>query len=459
MQKYARLRDAVKGEIKFELWPHQVYLTGVFEKHPLIIILKARQLGITWLVAMYALWKAMFQEGANVLILSKNEMAASESLAYARFCHQRMPDFLRLSKGKDSDSAITFPIMSSTIRALPATEAAGVGFGSASLVILDENDFHPYAEQNYVEIKPMIDAGEGRQLIILSAPNKYEADTKFKSLYRQARAGDNNFLPVFLPYDCVPYRNEEWYQDKRRDYESWEMEGRYPKTEGEALSAPQLTCRFNIECLESMLNDCRSPIRSAQNGAIKYWKEPIANRAYVMSIDSSSGVDDPSCGVILDGITCEQVAEFHGKLSVDQQALIIQEMYDYYHAPYTAVERNADGRRLIDKLVDMGVKNWHVLGTEKDNNDKKGFWTSAKSRPIILGQLADAILNRELIVNNEQAVRELFAFQRTEKHPDGIAIGGAHDDYVMALAIALEIRKSAHLTVREISEPRAYKGY
>ena len=101
------------------------------------------------------------------------------------------------------------------------------------------------------------------------------------------------------------------------------------------------------------------------------------------------------------------------------------------------MERNADGRRLIDKLQAMGVNTFHDQSTTKP-----GVWTSSTSRPVLIGDLAEAIRTRQLILHTRQAVDELMSFIRTEKHRDGEAIRGRNDDFVSALWIALFIRKS-----------------
>ncbi len=58
----------------------------------------------------------------------------------------------------------------------------------------------------------MIDAGDGRQMIMLSARNSQSEDTKFKQVLKQALSGENNFFPVFIPYNVLKYRDKKWYE-------------------------------------------------------------------------------------------------------------------------------------------------------------------------------------------------------------------------------------------------------
>ena len=121
LKTYGKIRDKDKGVIPWEGWPHLQELLEVLRTYKLIIILKAKQLGITWLMQADNLHMSLFREGANILTLSKGQDEAAEELDYARFIHSQLPDFLRVTKGKDQSSLITFPATHSRMRALPST--------------------------------------------------------------------------------------------------------------------------------------------------------------------------------------------------------------------------------------------------------------------------------------------------------------------------------------------------
>src|SRR5690242_4703825 len=48
------------GTVRFRLWPAQVAVMGTIATERKSIILKARQLGISWLVCAYVLWLCLF---------------------------------------------------------------------------------------------------------------------------------------------------------------------------------------------------------------------------------------------------------------------------------------------------------------------------------------------------------------------------------------------------------------
>ena len=442
---YGSINDAALGKIPFTPFPHLVKALDLIENNPLTIFLKARQIGWTWLMAHYSLWMSLFHEGSKTIITSKSEESANETVSYCKFVLNNLPAPLRLGLSRDQASLIMFPAMSSQIRTCASTETAGIGFGDARLIIPDEFDFHAYAEENYAEIKPMIDAGGVRKMIIGSAPNVLKPDSKFKEIYRQAKQGLNNFAPMFIPYNAMPYRDEVWRTDRAKDYSPLEIATRYPRTEEDALTSAKDLCRFDVPSLNELIADARSwqPLEVRNNGIIKIYKRPQAGRKYVFAIDPSEGIreGDPAVGLILDWQTDEEVAEFCGAISVDEQARIVWDLYREYNEAYCAPERNADGRRLIDKLLGYGVKNFYY-DVEDKKHEKPGWWTSGKNRPVLIGELADSIARKDIRLHNPTALEQFFYFIRTPRKPEGEAAKGANDDYVMTAGIAQQIRKS-----------------
>lgn len=444
MGKYGKVSHTGLGTIDFTVPPHIENVIDAFVSCRLIVILKARQIYMTWTMAGLALWEALFKPSARVILLSKKEDAAAETLDYARFIHTNLPDFLKKERGKDNDTLMTFPLMNSKIRALSTTEESGIGFGQASLIIADEWDFHEYAERNYAEIKPMTD--KGGKFIALSAPNKYNADTKFKEIWYGAKAKENNFHPIFVPYDVLPERDETWYNQQSREYDKWELEGRYPRTEEEALSAPQLVCRFDNESLARMDDIARLiPIlEKERNGIVRIWMKPDATRRYILAVDPSEGEYDPCSGIVIEWRKCTKVADFSGFLTVDEQASIVYDLYERYNSPYSIIERNC-GIPVIERVMEMGLSNLY-----KTNKDKPGWWTSSANRSPMISDVDEGI-RHGLVVEPAQDARSQFrAFIRTKKKPDGEARKGCHDDFVICWGMALQGRKNMPIKVKPI---------
>ena len=74
VEKYGHIEDKDAETLiqPFDLWDAQKDALKQFRDNKLNVILKARQLGITWLVLHYALWK-MINPGRTVIGLSRTE--------------------------------------------------------------------------------------------------------------------------------------------------------------------------------------------------------------------------------------------------------------------------------------------------------------------------------------------------------------------------------------------------
>jgi len=380
-----------------------------------------------------------FFESSKALESSQKEDDANEILARSKFINENHPDFLRLKLDPSQASLVGYPATHGRIRALPSTSAAGRST-DATLVFPDEWEFHDDAEKNFAAVKPTID--KGGIFIGASTVDKTNVNSFPKKIWAQAKAGENNFIPIFWGYFVVPERTEETYENDVRGLEDWQKEGEYPRNEDEAMSAPKTLSRFNVEALKEMKGECISPIRIEYNGWVKIYKEPVAGRKYCFPIDPSEGSYDPSLGVIIDSQTNEEVAKIYGKIPLDDQARIDYDLYERYYHPYIAPERNASGLTLIEKLRDMGITNFYFCDKQ---GEKPGWWTSSANRGVMIQDLAENIRLRQYRIADEEEINELQSFIRTEKHPDGIARGGCHDEAPIVWAIYSQIRKSMRM--------------
>ena len=126
------------GTMPFRLWPAQVRVMWALQVQRLVLILKARQLGISWICCWYALWLCFWQPGKVVLLFSKGQNEANELIRRITALYQRLPDWMRDAGPqliKDNTEELGWD-NGSMIRSLPASPGAGRSF-TASLVILD----------------------------------------------------------------------------------------------------------------------------------------------------------------------------------------------------------------------------------------------------------------------------------------------------------------------------------
>jgi len=214
----------------FLLWPEQDGLARVMESKRLIAILKARQLGISWLSVGYALKMCVEKPHSHILLFSQGQTEANLMIERAVFLHRNHADDLPHITQQNT-TRITFE-NGSTIRSLPATQKAGRSF-TASLVVLDEFAFMMWGSKLFAAVKPTIDNG-GKMIVLSTADNNGSA---FHQFWRMAESGDNGFTPVFLPWSAHPDRGSGWREERLTESANpRDVKREYPDSVSEAFA-------------------------------------------------------------------------------------------------------------------------------------------------------------------------------------------------------------------------------
>lgn len=228
---------AAAGWIPFVLWPAQQDALLAMVEQRQVIILKARQIGMTWLALAYALWLMIFHPAATVLLFSRRDDEAIDLLdVRLKGMFQRLPEWMQPATG-DIDSKHEFQLANgSRAKAFPTT--AGDSY-TASLVVGDEFDLVPDQAAMIRSVQPTID--NAGQMILLSRADKTRPQTRFKKLFRAAQQGLNEWYPVFLPWGVHPNRDAAWYARKTAEIASTEgtlddLHEQYPASVEEALA-------------------------------------------------------------------------------------------------------------------------------------------------------------------------------------------------------------------------------
>jgi hypothetical protein len=235
IREYVKIedRDGEELAIPFQLWPAQAQVLKSFLSDRLIQVLKARQLGLTWLALAYSVWRMIYQSGYSVLALSKTEVDAKELVRRVTFILRNLPDWIISDKQYESTaSTVTIKRFKepSVFQSFPASQDAGRSF-TANLVILDEWAFQQWAREIWLAAFPSINRPTGGQVIGLST---IERGTLFEDIWTDPK---NGFRKIFLPWQSDPRRDEKWYESTRAALQDGVM-SEYPATEEEAFAIP-----------------------------------------------------------------------------------------------------------------------------------------------------------------------------------------------------------------------------
>lgn len=187
-----------------------------------------------------------------------------------------------------------------------------------------------------------------------------------------------------------------------------------------------------------------------EQGPLKVYVEPEPGRPYVIGGDTAGDGSDWFVGQVLDNIRGTQVAVLRHQYDEDTYAKQMYCLGMYYNTAMIAVETNYS--TYPTKMLGlMGYRKLYVREVE-DNYDGKlrhayGFRTDGLTRPVILSELIRILRDNLEGIHDEDTLLEMLTFVRNDKlRPE--AEQGAHDDCVMALAIAFYVRPQQSMAVQ-----------
>lgn len=244
VERHCTIEDPDGAVLPFKLWAFQHdALTAMHEERGLIV-LKARRLGMSWLVLAYALWTAIFQQGIRILILCKTEGDASELLDRIRRMRDRIENDPASAHilteiavpAKTRDAVTALDVGASTIRALVGTPAAARS-ETAGLVILDEFAFQRGAGEIWRAVLPTVEGG-GKLAVLSTGNGRGGQGAEFYERWVAAGEGRGVLAPLFFSWRERPDRDAEWEaltRDAIGDPDRFDAE--YPETPDDAFRA------------------------------------------------------------------------------------------------------------------------------------------------------------------------------------------------------------------------------
>ena len=198
-----------------------------------------------------------------------------------------------------------------------------------------------------------------------------------------------------------------------------------------------------------------------EGGYIKIYKEPCKNRPYVIGGDTASEGIDYFTSQVLDNVTGEQCAVMKHRFDEDLYAKQMYCLGMYYNEALIGIECNFSSYP-IKELQKLKYKKQYVREREDTFTNaltkSYGFRTTAQTRPLIIANLVKISREEINLINDEETLLEMLTFVRNE-HGRAEAKAGAHDDLVMALAIAFYIRGSQRSSENILDKKKEYNPF
>jgi len=426
VHNYCFLYDATDAEwVPFHLWDAQHEVCRELVENRLIVILKARQLGMTWLVLCFILWEMLFHPIFTALVFSRREIEATYLLSASRIrgIYNRLPEWMR-ARQVVTDSSHIFQLSNESVAyAFPTT--AGDSY-TAGCAFVDEADLVPDLEDLMNAVKPTIDGG-GR-MILLSRVDKATPNSIFKRTFLAARAGKSPWKSVFLPWYARPSRTKEWYSEQVRDIKTRtggldDLYQQYPATAEEALQPPTLDRRLPY----SWLKRCYLPMEPLDEDlgipGLRVYKEAVWTGSYFVTADPAEGnpESDDSALHVIDADFGEECAVLNDKVEPSTFADYLNRLSDIYNSAPILVERNNHGHAVILALNDTHNANVMVGWDGSD-----GWMTSRRGKAQMYTDTADRLRDGPCTIHDQETFTQLASIggkdlSAPEGSPDDLA--------------------------------------
>ena len=478
-------KDPTKGFIPFEFNEPQRLINEALEKQRRetgrvrAIVLKARQQGISTYCASRVYWKTYFTDNSKSVVMAHDAATSDALFAMSRNIIQNMNDDYKPEFKRSNAKEILFEHNNAGYRLYTAgSKEAGRGT-TPTIAHLSEVAFWQFDQEILAGLFQGISQSEGTEVILESTANG--ATGEFFRLYKGAERGENEYVPIFIPWFLTPeysrtappdfettveedklvedygLSNDQLYWRRLKIAESGELKFKqeYPASAEEAFVVSGNSV-FDQTKITSLIPQ---PIQSTREydertgmfeqlkeGPLHQWIYPQHDDKFVIGADISLGVGlDHSVAVVLN--PDNKICALYRSNRIDPSHFgdILFYLGRYYNNALIAPESNSIGIATINRLRELNYINlYHQVKTANISDEettRPGFRTTSSSKPFIIGQLKRAVDDEELWIPSNVIIQEMkdYVVSNSGKME---ALPGCHDDTIIALAIAFEVMRT-----------------
>lgn len=444
-KKYCFIQHPQRGKILFNLYPFQSKVLSLLNDNPYNIILKSRQLGISTLSAGYALWLMLFHENKNVLALATTQATARNLVTKVKFMYEYLPSWLKIDSIENNKLSLHLKNGSKVQAKSSSSDAARSE--AVSLLIIDEAAFIENVAETWASAQQTLATGGGA--IVLSTP--YGTGNWFHQMWVRAEAGENDFLPIRLPWDVHPERDTKW-RDKQDELlgdprlAAQECDCDF-STSGDTVFYPEV-----IEYFEKTYATDPLEKRGADSN-LWIWEPADYSRDYMVLADVARGDGkDFSTFHVIDIENNTQVAEYKGQISTKDFGHLLVGIATEYNEALLVIENASVGWSTLQTVIERNYPNLYYTPKgevatsyfDKYMDTSKmtaGFTMSTKTRPMVIAKLSEYFHEKAVTIQSKRLIEEMKVF--VWRNGKAEAQQGYNDDLVMAFGMGMYIRDTA----------------
>lgn len=475
-------KDTSKGFQPFEFNAAQVIVNEAIEKQlretgkVRAIILKARQMGLSTYTTARVFWKSYFNAHNKSVVMAHDSATSDALFNMSKNTIDNMPEDFQPKFRKSNAKEIIFEHNDSGYR-LYTAGAPEAGRGTTPTIAhLSEVAFWVHDVKILAGLFQGISQADGTEVILESTANGI--GNEFHRLWQGAIAGENEYLPIFVPWFLMPeYRrkvpegfektideeviaakhslsDEQMYWRRLKVSESGldKFRQEYPATPEEAFVASGSNV-FNLEKLQKLqpqpvlgrreFNFESCMMDESRQGSIEIFKFPTFGDAFAIGADVALGVGkDYSTAVVIN--QKREICALYRNNTIDPSQFgdLLFYLGRYYNNSLLAVESNSMGVATLNRLVQMNYVNLYyqtkVANISKEEGTRVGWRTTSASKPAIIGFLKNAIEQDDIWIPSRTIINEMMNYTADDNGKTNASVG-YNDDTVIATAIALEV--------------------
>jgi len=436
IENYCQIVSLDRGLIPFKLYDCQKEKVHTILNNRKVILMEGRQQGKTITAAACILWYTLFQENKTVAILANKSSAAREVLSRYELMYEMLPIWMQQGVKTFNKGDIELENGSKVFTA--ATSTSGIRGKSVNWLYIDEAAIIPnnVAEEFFTSVYPTISAGTTTKILLTSTPLGYNHFWKF---WNEAEQGLNGFVPMFIPYNRIPGRDEKWAAEQKAML-------------GELKFNQEVLCNFlgssntliNADTIGKM---SVKPYVYTKDG-LDIFVEPEEDHIYMLVADTSRGVGgDYSAFTVLD-ITAypySVVAKYrNNKISPLLFPNIIYKVAKDYNKAYCLIEINDNGQQVADSLyMDLEYENVFFVGSNSKSGQylsggfssgaTLGVRTTKQVKRLGCTSFKSLVESTKLLIHDPDIINEISTF--IEVRGTHKADEGYQDDLVMCLVL------------------------
>ena len=202
-----KIRPKAGSLVPFTFNPAQRELHRIIEEQRArtgrvrVIVLKARQLGISTYVAARYYKQTTSNPGLRTIIIGHEKVASKNLFQLVKRFHEYMPDGMRQSTGTSNAEELIFDNIDSGYLVSVATEEGSGRSATAQILHASEAAFWVDLPTQLAALMQTVPDIDGTEIIIETTANGYN---DFHKLWRKAESGGSEFTAVFLPWSIDP---------------------------------------------------------------------------------------------------------------------------------------------------------------------------------------------------------------------------------------------------------------